>query len=193
MTPQQAPIDRPHRKHQVAALVTDQDDGEDAGYDLPPPSKEGALAAPPRDANGNIQKADDDVYSKTGWAPRFGNPADKDTDTGNLLDHQDFLEGKIPDKFFGDWYHNAAIIVFACLASWVVAVLGGGLGWTFLVMAACGSYYRTSLRRVRRNFQEPTGDGCRIPGVDQQLHGQILAHLRSGAVRDYHWIGGSGS
>jgi Ca2+-dependent lipid-binding protein len=53
-----------------------------------------------------------------------------------------------------DWYHNAGIIIFACLTSWVVAVLGGGLGWLFLVMATCGTYYRTSIRRVRRNFRD---------------------------------------
>lgn len=44
--------------------------------------------------------------------------------------------------------------MFACLASWLVALLGGGLGWVFIVMAACGSYYRTSIRRVRRNFRD---------------------------------------
>ena len=44
--------------------------------------------------------------------------------------------------------------MFACLASWVVAMLGGGLGWIFIVMATCGTYYRTSLRRVRRNFRD---------------------------------------
>lgn len=53
-----------------------------------------------------------------------------------------------------DWYHNAAVIVFACLSSWVIALLGGGLGWVLLIMATCGSYYRTSLRRVRRNFRD---------------------------------------
>lgn len=53
-----------------------------------------------------------------------------------------------------DWYHNTAVIIFACLASWVVAVLGGGLGWIFIVMATCGTYYRTSIRRVRRNFRD---------------------------------------
>lgn len=53
-----------------------------------------------------------------------------------------------------DWYYNAAVIVFACLASWLVAVLGGGLGWVFMIMAFCGTYYRTSLRRVRRNFRD---------------------------------------
>ena len=44
--------------------------------------------------------------------------------------------------------------MFACLASWVVATLGGGLAWVFIVMAACGTYYRTSIRRVRRNFRD---------------------------------------
>ena len=55
---------------------------------------------------------------------------------------------------FLDWYHNTGVIIFACLASWVVAQLGGGLGWLFIVMAICGTYYRTSIRRVRRNFRD---------------------------------------
>jgi Ca2+-dependent lipid-binding protein len=33
-------------------------------------------------------------------------------------------------------------------------VLGGGLAWVFIVMAICSTYYRTSLRRVRRNFRD---------------------------------------
>lgn len=53
-----------------------------------------------------------------------------------------------------DWYHNAGVIAFACLGSWVIAILGGGLAWIFLIMAACSTYYRTSLRRVRRNFRD---------------------------------------
>lgn len=53
-----------------------------------------------------------------------------------------------------DWYHNAGVIVFACLSSWIIAVLGGGLGWVLIVMAACGTYYRTSIRRVRRNYRD---------------------------------------
>lgn len=53
-----------------------------------------------------------------------------------------------------DWYHNAAVIIFACLSSWLVATLGGGLAWLFIIMATCGTYYRTSVRRVRRNFRD---------------------------------------
>jgi Ca2+-dependent lipid-binding protein len=35
-----------------------------------------------------------------------------------------------------------------------VAIVGGGLAWVFIIMAICGTYYRTSLRRVRRNFRD---------------------------------------
>ena len=107
----------------------------------------------PTDANGHVNKDEAGEFSKVGWAPRFGNPADHD-EPGSLLDHQTFLEGQIDDKFFGDWYHNAAVIIFACLSSWTVAALGGGLGWVFIIMATCGTYYRTSIRRVRRNFRD---------------------------------------
>ena len=152
----QAPIH--HRQHQTATLVSDKDDGQTAGYDLPPPSKDGVVAArssSPSGANGRPGTApgENDVYEKTGWAPRFGMPT-SDEDGATLLDHQTWLEGKLDDKFFGDWYHNTGIIIFACLSSWVVAVLGGGLASIFIVMAVCGTYYRTSIRRVRRNFRD---------------------------------------
>lgn len=56
--------------------------------------------------------------------------------------------------FTADWYHNAGVIIFACLASWMIALVGGGLGWVMIVMATCSTYYRTSIRRVRRNFRD---------------------------------------
>lgn len=71
-----------------------------------------------------------------------------------MIDHQTYLEGKLDDKFFGDWYHNAGVIIFACLSTWVIGILGGGLGWVFMIMAICATYYRTSIRRVRRNFRD---------------------------------------
>lgn len=134
----------------------------DAGpkYDLPPPTKAGAVdaAAPdhPAKANGHAPELDeDDEWARVGWAPRFGMPgSDEPDDEGTLLDHQTWLESKLEDKFYGDWYHNTGIIIFACLTSWVVAVLGGGLGWVFCIMAICGTYYRTSIRRVRRNARD---------------------------------------
>ena len=112
--------------------------------------------------------------AKTGWAPRFGQGSITEAEANeSLLDHATMLETKLDDKFFGgktdmrrkitqrcstdnfsDWYHNTAVIFFACIASWLVALLGGGLGWVFIVMAFCATYYRTSMRRVRRNFRD---------------------------------------
>ncbi|KAL2808922.1 C2 domain-containing protein [Aspergillus granulosus] len=143
-------------------VVTDKDGGTPAPYDLPPPRTASALLQEEK-TNGTAEQKkqgelDDDARwarDRTGWAPKFAHEETKEEhDDATLLDHQTFLEGKLDDKFFGDWYHNAGVIVFACLASWIVAVLGGGLGWVFIVMAACSTYYRTSLRRVRRNFRD---------------------------------------
>lgn len=80
--------------------------------------------------------------------------SDEEPDESTLLDHQTWLEERLEEKFYGDWYHNTAVIIFACLSSWVTALLGGGLGWVFCIMAICGTYYRTSIRRVRRNARD---------------------------------------
>ncbi|RMZ75445.1 hypothetical protein DV737_g5291, partial [Chaetothyriales sp. CBS 132003] len=142
----------------AVGIATDLDDGKPAAYDLPPPSSKGALAAPAagdKQANGGPPEQAGD-WSKTGWAPRFGS-GDKDgegTDDRTLLDHQTLVEAHLDEKFFGDWYHNAGVIVFVALATWAVTRLGGGIGWVLLILAAAGTYYRTSLRRVRRNFRD---------------------------------------
>lgn len=137
-------------------MKSDINDGPD-DYDLPPPTTAGAIAPPT--TNGDVKAMngsfpEDDQWKKTGWAPRFeikDDPADNDA---LISDHQTFLEGKLDDKFYGDWYHNAAVIVFACLGSWFVAICGGGLAWVVIVMVICGTYYRTSIRRTRRNFRD---------------------------------------
>ncbi|KAI9925730.1 hypothetical protein ASPWEDRAFT_173811 [Aspergillus wentii DTO 134E9] len=154
------PAGLPDTKPKGTAVITDADDGPDQ-YDLPPPRsatdllKNGGAATPEKQEEG--KEADDARWApdRTGWAPQFEHQRTKEEDEeGTLLDHQTVLEGKLDDKFFGDWYHNAGIIVFACLGSWLIAVLGGGLAWIFIVMAACSTYYRTSIRRVRRNFRD---------------------------------------
>ncbi|KAI0483349.1 C2 domain-containing protein [Xylariaceae sp. FL0804] len=152
--------DELRRKGKGLAIATDRDDeGAKAAYDLPSPSKANVVE-PEQDSEGHViadghgVEEDEDLAAKVGWTQQFGWPVDSVTSADSLLDHTTWVEGKIPDKFFGDWYHNAAIIVFACLSSWLVAVLGGGLGWVIIIMAACSTYYRTSIRRVRRNFRD---------------------------------------
>ncbi|KAG8533716.1 uncharacterized protein KY384_001457 [Bacidia gigantensis] len=151
----------PNASPEEKAAQARSDDGTPDQYDLPPPSKEGAVPpsptvdGKPAQLDGHLSHDDAARYEKTGWAPRFGQGDLTEEEAGeSLLDHQTYLEGRLDDKFFGDWYHNAAVIAFACISSWVVAILGGGLGWVFLIMAACGTYYRTSIRRVRRNFRD---------------------------------------
>ncbi|KAL8713354.1 MAG: hypothetical protein Q9220_002553 [cf. Caloplaca sp. 1 TL-2023] len=150
------------KKPKAVGVATDIDDGSPDQYDLPTPSKGGALPPSPttngqgRQANGHLHQDDKSRYEeRVGWAPRFGQGSITEAEAAESpLDHQTWMESKLDDKFFGDWYHNSAIIVFACLASWVVALLGGGLAWVFIVMAICSTYYRTSIRRVRRNFRD---------------------------------------
>ncbi|KAI0873036.1 C2 domain-containing protein [Hypoxylon argillaceum] len=151
---------RRSRKPKGVALVTDVDDGTNkAAYDLPSPTKAGVVEVA-KDVNGNpIQDSaaaqeEEDMAEKVGWNQRFGWPVESVLSGDTMLDHTTWVESKLPDKFFGDWYHNAAVIIFACLSSWLVAVLGGGLGWIIIIMTACSTYYRTSSRRVRRNFRD---------------------------------------
>lgn len=147
------------REHKASAIITDVDDGTGPVEDLPEAGTGGAIDVA-TDADGNPladgadPEAKEPPYARTGWAPRLGWPADNLKDAQSLLDHTTWVEANIPDKFFGDWYHNAGIIMFACILSWLIAVLGGGLAWVILVMATCSTYYRTSLRRVRRNFRD---------------------------------------
>lgn len=86
-----------------------QDDGTPDQYDLPPPSKEGAVpASPPPDgeskmANGHVHHDEVQKYvEKTGWAPRFGTGSITTEEAQeSLLDHATLLESKLDDKFFG--------------------------------------------------------------------------------------------
>lgn len=147
------------RRPKGLAIVSDLDDGTKADVDLPPPSKAGALDLPTT-ADGQVieddrtpEQVEADLVKKVGWVPRFGWPKDPEEEQ-DLLGHATWVESNLSENYFGEWYHNVAVIVFACLSSWLVAVLGGGLAWVFIIMACCSTYYRTSLRRVRRNFRD---------------------------------------
>ena len=84
-----------------------QDGGPDQ-FDLPPPTKAGAIASPQSPtfegkANGHIHHDEKAAYEeKTGWAPRFSQHTMTEAEANeSLLDHQTLLEAKLDDKFFG--------------------------------------------------------------------------------------------
>ncbi|KAK9470752.1 C2 domain-containing protein [Dipodascopsis tothii] len=72
----------------------------------------------------------------------------------DLRDRVTFIEYYLKEKFYGDWYHNAAVIFVTSFLSWLVARLGGGLVWIVIIMAFTSTYYRTSIIRVRRNVRD---------------------------------------
>ncbi|KAF3891487.1 Tricalbin [Trichophyton interdigitale] len=140
------------KKADAVALATDM--GATNGTKKPAEMEKADEAEKPKMEVKELTEEEKFAPGRTGWAPRFSAPAAEEGAGEEPGLPPTLLEGKLEDKFFGDWYHNTAVIIFACLASWIIALFGGGLGWVFLIMAACGTYYRTSVRRVRRNFRD---------------------------------------
>ncbi|VBB77571.1 Conserved hypothetical protein [Yarrowia lipolytica] len=87
-----------------------------------------------------------------GWSEEMGITSDEQAD--DLITKSTLLEEYIANKFYGDWYHNIACIVVTGVLSFLVAKLGGGTAWLILVLAVTGTYYRTSIRRLRRNVRD---------------------------------------
>ncbi|KAJ6604267.1 C2 domain-containing protein [Mycena vulgaris] len=64
------------------------------------------------------------------------------------------LDMFLSEQFYGSWYHNAALIVFAVFASHFLTRFHFGWGWLFIVLAFCNTYYSTSMERVRRRARD---------------------------------------
>jgi hypothetical protein len=85
------------------AIATDIDDGSKPEYDLPSPTKDGVVAIPQdKDAKADVDGDEKNQFGpKTGWAPQLGWPMESIHQAESLLDHSTWLEGQIPDKFYG--------------------------------------------------------------------------------------------
>lgn len=102
-------------RHQTTVpLIRVQDDGSAPDYNLPSPSKAGAISPPPLSpsalSDGTAFTAPEDEekrWDRVGWAPRFGMPGGDDevNEEAMMLDHQTLLEGALDDKFFGGKVH----------------------------------------------------------------------------------------
>jgi Ca2+-dependent lipid-binding protein len=126
-----------------------------------------AVGEADKDMNGSVKDTGDFDWDRVGWPPRFGIPIPEGTDMDTLMtDQSTWLEERLQDKFFGDWYHNTAIIFFCAFASYTIALLGGGLGWLLLVLAVCATYYRTSIRRMRRRHRDDIGRSLRMDRLE---------------------------
>lgn len=72
----------------------------------------------------------------------------------DLIDRAQLLESYIRDRFIGDWVANTYLIVGTAFFSWLVAYLGGGMAWLFVVLAFAATIYRNSFTRLERNLTD---------------------------------------
>ncbi|KAG2023600.1 transmembrane protein [Coprinopsis cinerea AmutBmut pab1-1] len=64
------------------------------------------------------------------------------------------LDQFLSEQYYGAWYHNAAVIVFAVFTSHFFTRFGFGWGWIFVLLAVCNTYYTASMERFRRNARD---------------------------------------
>ncbi|WVQ85964.1 hypothetical protein IAT38_008132 [Cryptococcus sp. DSM 104549] len=64
------------------------------------------------------------------------------------------LQSYLTETMYGAWFHNAAIIAFAVLATRFFTVLNLGWGWIIVVLAFCSSYYSLSISRTRQRARD---------------------------------------
>ncbi|KAL7269910.1 Tricalbin-2 [Rhizina undulata] len=169
--PPELKLTAPGTQASTVVAVIDENGVETNGAVIPPPSKSptngnGVTASPTTGLSSpavhksstmvnGFPKAGEGEWDRTGWTPRFGGLNDV-LGVNNTIapDHQTWVEANLDEKFYGDWYHNAGVIGFACISTWFLTKIGGGLGWVLIIMACCATYYRTSIRRVRRNVRD---------------------------------------
>lgn len=100
--------------------MTDRDDGSKPDYDLKEDSKAGAIEAP-QDADGAITEGGKTAEGVemgpgvTGWAPQFGWPTESVMEGESLLDHQTWVESKIPDKYYGGTCSSQLLATNECM------------------------------------------------------------------------------
>ncbi|EIW70089.1 hypothetical protein TREMEDRAFT_71520 [Tremella mesenterica DSM 1558] len=64
------------------------------------------------------------------------------------------LADYLSEQTYGAWYHNAAVILFAVLATRFMTAIHLGWGWIILIFAFCSSYYTLSIARTRHRARD---------------------------------------
>ncbi|GAA5810280.1 hypothetical protein MFLAVUS_003700 [Mucor flavus] len=66
----------------------------------------------------------------------------------------DFIAQFVNEKYFGEWYHNCGVVFVCIFFTWLLIKLRLGLMSCFIVGAFFATYYRTSIKRTRRNARD---------------------------------------
>ncbi|ORZ23286.1 C2 domain-containing protein [Absidia repens] len=67
---------------------------------------------------------------------------------------RDLISHYLSEAYYGEWYHNAGVMIVAVASTWAQTKLGGGLMGCLVIGAFLGTYYQTSVKRLRRNMRD---------------------------------------
>ncbi|PFH50760.1 hypothetical protein AMATHDRAFT_144179 [Amanita thiersii Skay4041] len=113
-----------------------------------PEAEAGAEGVPGAVPSQAVQPIPD--WYRVGWREMAGvdkPPSDEARQRG-------VLDMFISEQYYGYWYHNAGIILFAVITTHFLTRFRFGWGWLFIVLAVCCTYYTTSIARVRRRARD---------------------------------------
>ncbi|CAO0794357.1 unnamed protein product [Mucor circinelloides] len=66
----------------------------------------------------------------------------------------DLVAQFVNEKYFGEWYHNCGVVFVAIFFTWLLIKIRLGLMSCLIVGAFFATYYRTSIKRTRRNARD---------------------------------------
>ncbi|KAI0080049.1 tricalbin [Panus rudis PR-1116 ss-1] len=135
--------------HDVDKVASEEARADEEEDDLsPPPSP---MDPQPPGAMPAAQVAEIPDWYKVGWRAVSG--IDQSAPKG-AAKHKAILEEFINEQFYGDWYHNCAIIVVTVIVTHFMTRFNFGWGWLFIVLAFCNTYYSTSMGRFRERARD---------------------------------------
>ncbi|TFK76782.1 tricalbin [Pluteus cervinus] len=135
-------IDEEKEKEITAKEVPKEEPNEKTADSLPPLSPTASVGEFPTAPAPAIP----DWY-RIGWRQVSG--IDAPVPEGEEKDRS-VLDMFISEQYYGTWYHNAGIIIFAVVSTHFLTLFRAGWGWLFIVLSVCSTYYTISVRRVRR-------------------------------------------
>ncbi|EKM60795.1 uncharacterized protein PHACADRAFT_246931 [Phanerochaete carnosa HHB-10118-sp] len=91
-------------------------------------------------------------WYKVGWRAISG--VDNSALPEGEVKDKTVLDAFLKEQFYGDWYHNAAIIVVVIIVTHFLTRFHFGWGWLFIVLAFCSTYYTTSMARLRSRARD---------------------------------------
>ncbi|TIA79421.1 hypothetical protein E3P98_03303 [Wallemia ichthyophaga] len=84
----------------------------------------------------------------------------------NGVDDDDGTSTLLPEKFYGQWFHNAAVVLVSSILTYILAYFNFSLGPQAVVAVAAVTYYNISISKVDHEVRE---------GISRQLMKPPLA------------------